>query len=162
MKSPSAKTKSAETKAAAKAIMDLIPEDTTEAVLASVKRQVAMRLNKLRADGLETKPRRSVTLREFDVIMSTLVPGYRMPVGELPPGQMIQASRILESAGIDKARAEDFATWIANEGWYMQDPSQGRALNAIPRNILTAVRYGEYLRKQEELQMVEIYAGTET
>lgn len=142
--------------------MDLIPEDTTEAVLASVKRQVAMRLNKLRADGLESKPRRSVTLREFDRIMGTLVPGYRMPVGELPPGQMIQASRILESAGVDQARAEDFARWIANEGWYMQDPSQGRALNAIPRNILTAVRYGEYLRAQDEERMMEIYAGDKT
>ena len=156
-----AKNKATETKAAAKAIMDLIPEDATEAVLASVKRQVAMRLNRLRADGLESKPRRSVTLREFDVIMSTLVPGYRMPVGELPPGQMIQASRILESAGIDKARAEDFAAWIANEGWYMQDPSQGRALNAIPRNILTAVRYGEYRRKNSEVEMLDIYRGDE-
>lgn len=155
-------SKASDTKAAAKAIMDLIPEDTTEAVLASVKRQVAMRLNKLRADGLESKPRRSVTLREFDRIMRMLVPGYRMPVGELPPGQLIQASRILESAGVDKARAEDFARWISNEGWYMQDPSQGRALNAIPRNILTALRYGEYLRAQDEERMMEIYAGDKT
>lgn len=155
-------SKASDTKAAAKAIMDMIPEDASEAVLASVKRQVAMRLNKLRADGLESKPRRSVTLREFDRIMRTLVPGYRMPVGELPPGQMIQASRILESAGVDKARAEDFARWIANEGWYMQDPSQGRALNAIPRNILTALRYGEYLRAQDEERMMEIYAGDKT
>lgn len=142
--------------------MDLIPEDTTEAVLASVKRQVAMRLNKLRADGLESKPRRSVTLREFDRIMALFCARYELPQGELPPGQMLMASRILESSGVDAARCEDFARWISQEDWFLMNPCQARALNAIPRNILTAVRYGEYLRKQEELQMMEIYAGDKT
>lgn len=130
--------------------MDLIPEDTTEAVLASVKRQVSMRLNKLRAEALETAPRKSVTLTQFDDVMAFYCVSYRRPQGQLPPGQVVQASRILESSGIDLERAKDMARWLAREEWYLADPSQVRALNAIPRNILTAVRYGDYIRSASE------------
>jgi len=150
----STKSKATETKAAAKAIMDLIPEDTTEAVLASVKRQVSMRLNKLRADALDDKPGKAVSLATFDRIMTAFCHRYEPPLGELPPGQKLQAHRILESAGIDLARCEDFARWISQEEWYLQAPNQARALNAIPRNILTAVRYGEYLRALEVKEII--------
>jgi hypothetical protein len=143
-------SKANETKAAAKAIMDLIPPDTTEAVLASVKRQVSMRLNKLRAEALETKPRTCVSLTEFDRIMALYVPRYEAPVGALPPGQMLAASRILSSVNLTTELACDFAMWAATQEWFTQCPNQQRALNAVPRNILTAVRYGEYTRRSSE------------
>lgn len=108
-----------------------------------------MRLNKLRADALDDKPGSAVNLATFDRIMAAFCAKYEPPLGELPPGQKLQAHRILESAGIDLARCEDFARWISQEEWYLQAPNQGRALNAIPRNILTAVRFGEYLRSLE-------------
>ena len=144
-----AKSKASETKAAAKAIMDLIPEETPEAVLASVKRQVSMRLNRLRAEGLETAPRTCVTLKEFDQIMAFYSPRYEVPAGGLPPGQMIAADRILKSVNMTRQMAEDYGQWLGKEEWFQMNPCQQRALAGVNKNLLTAIRYGNYIRNME-------------
>lgn len=102
---------------------------------------------------MEAKPRRSIGLREFDIIMAMHVDKYEAPVGTLPPGQMVQAMRILDSSGVTEAAAHDLALWLSNEDWFMMNPCQSRALNAIPRNLLTAMRYGDRLRAAEAKQM---------
>lgn len=150
-----AKSKASETKAAAKTIMDLIPEETPEAVLASVKRQIAMRLNRLRAAGLETAPRTCVTLKEFDQIMAFYSPRYETPSGGLPPGQMIAADRILKSVNMTKAMAEDYGQWLGKEEWFQMNPCQQRALAGVNKNILTAIRYGEYIRAMELKEVLD-------
>lgn len=149
----SKKSGSAATKAMAAAIMSHIPEDTPLAVLRSVKRQVAQRVNILTAAEMEAKPRRSIGIKEFDTIMAMHVDKYEAPLGALPPGQMVQAMRILDSCGVTEAAAHDLARWLSEEDWFRMNPCQQRALNAIPRNLLTAMRYGDRLRAAEAKQM---------
>lgn len=146
-------SKASDTKAMAKAIMGAIPEDAPLAVLRSVKRQLAMRVNKLTAEEMESKPRRSIGLKEFDIIMAMHVERYEAPLGALPPGQLVQALRLLESCGVTESAAHDYGRWCANEDWFMMNPCQARALNGLPRNLLTAMRYGDRLRAAEEKRM---------
>lgn len=154
MTSPNGKLTSAQTKAQAKAVMALIPEDLPESVLASVKRQISQRLNILRSENIKTAPRRSVTLDEFDEIMSTFCIKYERPV-HLTPANLVQANRVLESIGLDRAKAIDYARWCASQEWFMQDACQRRALNSMGGNLLTALRYGEYVRSMETDESAE-------
>ena len=116
----------------------------------TIKRRLGAYLNKLEADRITAEVGgKLVTLEGFDDAMSRFVAGYERPVG-LTASAIVQCHRIFTTLRLTPARAAMIAEWYSTQEWFCQQPNQIRAIANLGKDILTAERWQEYKRYNEQ------------